>query len=173
MEKKWLNGLLIFAAGMLTGSAITLGFIKKQYAMSGGYGDSDSQNYDYKNLRAEAEDIVTECGYTGNVEKKEEGVSDMCNTDKPYVIKPEEACETGYDLETLTLYADGILEDSRGIVIGDPEGTVGEEYEYHFDEYEEGSVYVRNEAHEMDYEIIQVNENYADVKGCVTDDDES
>lgn len=91
MEKKWLNGLLIFAAGMLTGSAITLGFIKKQYAMSGGYGDSDSQNYDYKNLRAEAEDIVTECGYTGNVEKKEEGVSDMCNTDKPYVIKPEEA----------------------------------------------------------------------------------
>ena len=170
--KKWLNGLLIFAAGVLTGSAVTLGFVKKQYAMSGGYSDSQDRDYDYEDLRAEAEHIALRCGYAGDPEKKEEEVVDVCDTDKPYIIKPEEACETGYDLETLTLYADGVLEDSRGIIIGDRAGTVGEEYEYHFDEYENGSVYVRNEAHEMDYEIIQVDENYSDLKGRGGNDEE-
>lgn len=90
-------------------------------------------------------------------EKEEE------NVEKPYVISPEEFDEIDeYEAISLTLYADGVLADDQGNVIDDVEGTVGKDSLNHFGEYEEDSVFVRNDARRCDYEILADALTYED-----------
>lgn len=77
------------------------------------------------------------------------------NVEKPYVISPEEFGEIEeYETISLTLYDDGVLTDDDGNIIDDVEGTVGKESLNHFGEYEEDSVFVRNDERRCDYEIL-------------------
>lgn len=73
----------------------------------------------------------------------------------PYVISPEEFGELdGYTPVSLTYFADGVLSDEYGAVVDDVEEIVGDALN-HFGEYEEDSVFVRNDAKRCDYEILQ------------------
>ena len=84
---------------------------------------------------------------------------------KPYVITPEEFGDNeDYDTESLTLYSDGILTDDFDNVIEDVDGLVGRDSLTHFGEYEDDSVFVRNDALRTDYEILQDERTYA--KAC-------
>lgn len=74
---------------------------------------------------------------------------------KPFVIPPEEfATLDDYETVSLTYYSDGVLTDDRDIPIEDVEGLVGEESLHHFGEYEDDSVFVRNNELKTDYEIL-------------------
>ncbi len=73
----------------------------------------------------------------------------------PYVISPDEFGELeGYTPVSLTYFSDGVLSDEYGAVVDDVEEIVGDALN-HFGEYEEDSVFVRNDAKRCDYEILQ------------------
>lgn len=76
--------------------------------------------------------------------------------EKPYVIPPEEFGEIEeYEQVSLTYYADGYLTDEDDELIDDVEGIVGRESLNHFGEYEDDSVFVRNDRYQCDYEILK------------------
>lgn len=82
----------------------------------------------------------------------------------PYVISPDEfGTMPGYDQISLTYYADHILTDDDNEMLEDVEGTVGWDSLNHFGEYEDDSVFVRNERLQVDYEILLDQRDYADV----------
>lgn len=82
---------------------------------------------------------------------------------KPYVISPEEFDEKDYDVVSLTYYADDVLTDDWGEVV-DIENTVGRESLTHFGEYEDDSVFVRDDENKVDYEILLDERKYSEVK---------
>lgn len=99
--------------------------------------------------------------YSDAKDAEEEGKETM---DKPYVIPPESFDDfEDYDAVSLTYYADGILADENDEIIEDVESVVGFESLSHFGEFEDDSVYVRNDARKCDYEILTDQRNYSDV----------
>lgn len=100
-------------------------------------------------------DIISKNGYTnyaelGN-EKEEKPV-----TEKPYVISPDEfGSIDNYDKLSLTYYTDGILADENDEKIDNADEIVGNDFDSHFGEYEDDSVFIRNDHLESDYEILK------------------
>lgn len=82
----------------------------------------------------------------------------------PYVIEPEQFGEfDDYDQISLTYYADGVLADDNDQLVEDVVETVGPEALSHFGEFDDDSVYVRNERLRVDYEILRDLRTYDDV----------
>ena len=104
-------------------------------------------------------------------EDVEKGVDEqMSKIDKPYVIEPDEFGELDYETVSLTYYADGVLTDDRDNIIEDMDGIVGNDAVNHFGEFEEDSVFVRNDSKQCDYEILRVYEEYRDIYPESTED---
>ena len=77
-------------------------------------------------------------------------------TDGPFVISPDEFGEDpNYQTVSLTLYEDGVLTDDYDDIVVDVDDLVGEESLTHFGEYEDDSVFVRNESMQTDFEILR------------------
>ena len=71
-----------------------------------------------------------------------------------------------YDAVTFTLYADGVLVNEQGKIVTDYENNVGTRAVERFNELEhDGAVYVRNNKHEMDYEILRDLRSYNEATG--------
>lgn len=84
--------------------------------------------------------------------------------ERPYIISPEEFGELeGYNRVSLTYYADQILADDNDELVDDIDGTVGIDSLTHFGEYEDDSVFVRNDALKCDYEILMDYRKFSDV----------
>lgn len=100
--------------------------------------------------------------YTEAIDYKK--VKEEQMTMRPYVIAPEDFGEhDDYETISLTYYADGTLTDSTDEPIEDVESIVGEDSLHHFGEYEDDSVFVRNDRMRTDYEILADSRNYSDV----------
>lgn len=98
-------------------------------------------------------------------EKKEETKEEVTNVKKPYVISPYDYGEKDdYDTESLIYFADGVLTDDNNNPIEDVEATVGKDALSHFGEYEDDSVFVRNDRLKIDYEILLDSSKFADLK---------
>lgn len=119
---------------------------------------------------------IKEQGYTNysahseksaNVKKEDEAM-----VDEPYVISPEEYGEGSYTTISLTYYSDGTLADDEDEIVEDIEDTVGSDFAEHFGDYEEDSVFIRNDRLRCDYEILRDNRSYADVAGIDPDNTE-
>lgn len=83
---------------------------------------------------------------------------------KPYVIPPEDFdALTGYGLESLTYYADGVLADDDYEVIRDIDERIGRDSLKTFGQYEDDSVFVRNDKLKIDYEILLDVRKFSDV----------
>lgn len=82
----------------------------------------------------------------------------------PYVVSPEEFGNAdGYDIISLNYYVDGVLADDWNDPIEDIEGTVGRDSLNHFGEYEDDSVFVRNDRLKVEYEILLSSRKFSDV----------
>lgn len=68
-----------------------------------------------------------------------------------------------YTKVTLSYYADGVLADEYGVIVDDVEEIVGDALN-HFGEYEDDSVYCRNDQKKCDYAILKDLRRYADVR---------
>ena len=163
---KFIN-VLAFAFGAAAGSVVTWKMLKDKYAK---YADEEINSYkEYRKQkeeklkdRAKHEVLVDELGYVSKskVEPKE--------TTEPktvYVIPPESFGELGYETVSLTYYADKVLADDYDEVIDDLDLIGGEESLNSFGEYEDDSVFVRNDENGTDYEILMDLRKYSDVVG--------
>lgn len=92
-------------------------------------------------------------------EEKKGGSENMQN--EPYIISPDEYGED-FDVESLVYYADGILADINDNVISNRKSLVGSDFYKHFGEYEEDTVFIRNEAEEIDYEICRDTRTFSE-----------
>ena len=93
-----------------------------------------------------------------------EGGSASMHFSKPEVISPDDFGELeNYETETLTLYADGVLTDDWDNIIEDVEAMVGVDSLSRFGEYEDDTVFVRNDIYRTDYEICRDSRNYSDL----------
>ena len=123
-----------------------------------GIKDSDRTKPDLK----EYAEQLKKNGYTrySDLSADDEGVSDKQT--KPYVIPPEQfGDDENYDQISLTYYADGVLADENDEVI--VEDAVGIDSLNRFGEYEDDSVFVRNDARKCDYEILLDQRTYSEV----------
>lgn len=181
-----LNKVLLFVAGAAIGSVATWIFVKTKYEQIAEEEIESIREYYNGKLQNLAEEASKEREKEFEEEKEtqaavmtreayeqyanaykseeenenEEEENDMEN--KPYVISPEEFGEEGYDQVSLTYYADGVLTDEAGDPIEDEdiERIIGKESLEHFGEYEDDSVFVRNDQLGVDYEILKDLDNY-------------
>lgn len=96
--------------------------------------------------------------------KNDNTEEDSQTVDKPYVITPDEFDEyDDYDTIELTYYSDQVLADENNEIVDDVEDIVGFESLNHFGEYEDDSVFVRNDRLKCDYQILLDSRKYSDV----------
>ena len=80
----------------------------------------------------------------------------------PYIITPNEFGEfDDYEQIELTYYKDGVLAEGTDIVTEDLLGDI--DPGKHFGEYEMDRVFVRDDARQVDYEIIRDERTYMEV----------
>lgn len=181
-----LNKVFIFAAGAVIGSAVTWKIIKTKYEQIANE-EIESVKERFRNRENAAEDdasdeeknvdnslkdrdlssyesIINENAYRNYSTPKgsENEVKEEKEVDRPYVIPPEEYDENDYETESLTYYSDGVLTDMYDNIIEDVEGTVGKDSLTHFGEFEDDSVFVRNDERKTDYEILLDSDKYYD-----------
>lgn len=168
-----LSKALIFTAGAAIGSVITWVLIKDKYEKRATEEINEIRNFYFDN-KEEEKIVETE-------EDEEEDDEDNEGQDRPklfesryfyerkegddvvepYVISPDEFDEVGYKTESLYWYNDGVLAYVlSGEIVEDIDALVGEDSLTHFGEYEEDSVFVRNENLRTDFEILRADENY-------------
>ncbi len=173
---------IFFAAGLVLGSVVTWKVTKTKYErIAQEEIDSVKAVYSRKAEKLEKEieqpKKTEETVYRSDVYKglvsnynkafdatniEEEG--DAEESDGPYVISPEEFDENGYETVSLTYFADKVLIDDDWDVVTDLDGTIGRDSLNHFGEFEDDSVFVRNDKLRIDYEILLDTRNYSDIK---------
>lgn len=112
---------------------------------------------------------LQEQGYTNYSAKSEKNNKEEENlpvSEKPYIISPEEYGDfDDYTKLSLTYYSDGTLADDEDEIIDNIDETVGSDFAEHFGDYEDDSVFIRNDRLKCDYEILRDNRSYTDVTG--------
>lgn len=114
--------------------------------------DDDSEYFVYEDMASE---------YTA-----EKGGSDSTMNDGPYLITPGKFAENEeYDVEDLLYFTDGVLTDDAFNAIDNPESIVVPDFAEHFGDYDydQDTVYVRNDRLKTDYEILRDHRNYSEV----------
>lgn len=180
-----ISAFLGFITGAAVGGAVVWYYTKDKYAkLAQEEIDSVKETYAHREQRKEepdqSQDEPSTVLVNGRMQDKgdiaayarkvqEAGYTDYSTTvvppkakavepekrDLPYVIAPYEFGELdGYAKVSLTYFADGILADEYGEEVDDAEEIVGDALS-HFGEYEDDSVYVRNDAKRCDYEILK------------------
>lgn len=112
---------------------------------------AEPMKYRMGKYRKSAQKIIDDNGYSEDKEQY-----------KPYVIPPEEYGSlegNGYESVSLTYYLDGVLAEGKERV-EDIDGTIGMTSLNHFGEYEDDSVFVRNDALKTDFEILLDQRTY-------------
>ena len=181
-----LSKVFIFTVGAAVGSAVTWKLLKDKYEQITNEEIESVKEYYSKKYRDavvydpfndttdEAHELVSDCddlvvkeGYINysdiKTDKKE--VVSVLNSE-PYVISPSEyGSLDGYDTNSFTYYADGVLADDADNALDDEEidDIVGADFADHFGEYEDDSVFIRNELRRCDYEILADERNYSEV----------
>lgn len=185
------TGVMMFVLGVAVGSMVTWQYTRKKYEQIAQEEiDSVKEIFSRRESAADVEITAPEPqtakigkpeekpditeyaarlerdGYTNysNVgaehKKEEQETMEM----KPYVISPEEFGEfEDYERISLSYYADQILADEDDEKVDDVDNVVGLESLTHFGEFEDDSVFVRNDRLKCDYEILLDQRTYSDV----------
>lgn len=103
---------------------------------------------------------ITKEAYISESTEEPENVETV---EAPYVISPDEFGEYAYETISLTYYADDVLADENYEIVDDIADVVGNDFASHFGEYEDDSVFVRNDRKRCDYEILRDYRNYSDL----------
>lgn len=185
------TGFVMFVLGAAVGSVVTWRYTRKKYEQiaqeeidsvkeifskresAADVEITDPEPHTAKIGKPEEKPDITEYaarlerdGYTnysnvGAEQKKEEQETMEI---KPYVISPEEFGEfEDYERISLSYYADQVLADEDDEKVDDVDNVVGLESLTHFGEFEDDSVFVRNDRLKCDYEILLDQRTYSDV----------
>lgn len=175
-----LVGIVAFSLGAAVGSLITWKLIDAKYKQIADDEIRDVKEHflDMKRkMRGEIEEdceekpeenaVISEysdisSSYQTTDERSEEPMKDM----KPFVIPPEEFGNLdGYEAESLIYYeGDEVLTDDWNNVIENIDAMVGEDFADHFGEYEDDSVFIRNNMFKKDFEILKDERSFESIK---------
>lgn len=183
--KNQLSNIIIFAAGAAIGSAVTWKLLKTKYeqiaqeeidsvkAVFSRREESDnSEEYEDEEYEPTKEDVTSyhkliyENGYVNYSDKKEEkGEQEEMDDEKAvHIISPDDFSDNGdYEAMTYYCYQDGVLEDTEGNVVDDIGGMTGSELMEHFGEYEDDSVFLRDDENQRDIEVLLDYRRYSEV----------
>lgn len=165
---------VIFAAGAALGSVIIWSALKRKYEQRL-QEDLNTMRADIKAKREVTNDISDDEFISDNEQKpdlaeladriREAGYgNDIPTNTAPHVISPNEyGTLDDYEQLTLTYYADDVLTDDDDKVITDIDDVIGLESLEHFGEFEDGTVFVRNDERKCDYEVLSSLRKYSDV----------
>lgn len=184
-------GFVMFVLGAAVGSVVTWQYTKKKYEQIAQEEIDSVKEIFSRRESAAGVEIVTPEPQTAKVGKPEEkpdiseyaarlereGYTNYSNASagekkeereamemKPYVISPDEFGEfEAYERISLSYYADQILADEDDEKVEDVDNVVGLESLTHFGEFEDDSVFVRNDRLKCDYEILLDQRTYSDV----------
>lgn len=126
--------------------------------------DDEAEEDEYQADEADREEYARLTSYYNN---EKGGPEDM---DKhvgraPYVISPDDfASLDDWKTVSLTYYADDILEDEKYNIINNRNELIGHKALTTFGEYEEDSVFVRNERLKTDFEILKDYRTYDEAR---------
>lgn len=165
------------AVGALIGSAVTWKYTKTKYEKIA-QEEIDSVKSVFSKKENEVNSKLSEANkllkesmkveyseMTSMYNKPEEEVVEKVPYAKDiYVIDPDEYGELDdYELISLTWYADEVLADDMDNEIDDYEYVVGLNFMNHFGEYEDDSVFIRNDIRKCDYEILRDKRKFSEV----------
>ncbi len=162
------GNLAAFILGAAVGSAVTWKCVKNKYERIA-QEEIDSvkrvfskrNNSDDKKSRNNKDDILE---YENELQKNRYKCEEGKTVNKPVVISPDEFGENeDYDTFSLTYYADKVLTDDGDSIMDDIENTVGGEALESFGEYEDDSVFVKNDNLKCYYEILLDTRKYSDI----------
>lgn len=111
----------------------------------------------------ECEDKIEEFGYTNytDVQKQNKEVE---NVSTPYVISPDDFAEyKDYKTVSLLYFSDGVLADYNYDRIDNIDDLIGLDSLDHFGDYEDDSVFVRDDRLKTDYEVLLDARKYAEI----------
>ena len=174
------TGFAMFLAGATVGAAATWLCLRRYYeqiaqeeidSVKAAFAERKPVNTNIAKLKPDLVNYAAklqEEGYTNYTEhskKNTEEKKDDPMPNEPYVISPDNYGENdNYTQISLVYYAgDGVLADDEDEVVEDIEATVGEDFAEHFGEYEDDSVFIRNDRLRCDYEILRDNRSFSDV----------
>lgn len=181
MNDTW-SKLLSFTMGLAIGSVVTWKYIKTKYErIAQEEIDSVKETFlgrnkdvteevpeDSSNDIREYANKLKDMKYVNysNPDKDEKEEVKEVKENKPYVISPEEFEDGDYPCHSLTYYADGVVTFLDGDIIDDAKlnELIGSDSLNTFGQYEDDSVYVRNDIRKIDYEILRDYRNYAEVR---------
>ena len=175
MNKKMSN-FIFLASGLIVGSLSTWRYLKTKYEQIA-QEEIKSVKEIFKNrkpINAEHKDKPDLIEYVTQLEDKgyvnysgaKEKHSDekTAHEDRPYIITPEKFGEhDDYDMITLIYYTDHILADENNELIEDVDRIIGFDSLNHFGEYEDDSIFVRNDELRCDYEVVLDQSSYTEI----------
>ena len=168
------TGVLCFVLGAGTGAFVTYKLVEKHFKDIADEEiksvvekfkerEKNLKNKKTDETKDESKDIVL----TEPVNPKTLGYTNAAVEEKPkniFIISPDEFGEySDYETVSLTYYSDGVLTDQMDNIIDNVEDYVGKGFETHFGEYEDDSVFVRNDDKAIDFEILRDNRTYQEV----------
>lgn len=178
MDKK---NLLMLATGVVIGTCATWKYaenkfrkiadeeiadVKRVYSSKKKSEDKEktdsSETYIHtKEEKQDYKEIIEKMNYSTFSKKEKKETKEV---ERPYVISPSEFGDCDYSTVSLTYYADDVLTyESDDEIVENRDEIVGNDATDHFGEYEEDSVFVRNDAKKCDYEILYDQRNYHDI----------
>lgn len=176
MNKTILSNIGILVAGAAIGSLVTWKLVKTKYeqiaqeeidSVKEAFSKREEKSSEKEIEEADSEkktfeDIIDEsCYKTESIDKEEK--KEMDNSDRPYVITPEEFGDSDYAIISLTYYTDGTVTNEKNKIVANVDELVGLDSLNHFGEYEDDSVFVRNDALQIDFEILKDWRDYSEV----------
>lgn len=179
-----LSSAIIFCGGVFIGGFLTWDFFKTKYEkIADEEIASVKETFEHreprpdKNYKVEEElkgndayvNIIDSNSYrnysnTTIETDKKGGTADM-ELNRPYVITPEQYEDNvDYTKVSLTWYSDEVLEDDWGNVL-DPDDVIGRDALTTFGQYEDDSVFVRDDDEQVDYEVLRDARSYEETYG--------
>lgn len=171
------NRTAIFMLGMAVGSVITFLGVRKYYKELADEEiqsvkdtlkkkvDAEAEKEDKDKLANDYKVLSVDLGYAPSDEKlsdaEEDEDEEYTTKDRPYVISREEFGQRPeYDKVYLDFYSDSILTNEYDEILENVDEVLGNDWQNHIGDEEEGFVCVRNDQKETDYEICQTNQFY-------------
>ena len=183
-----MNKAIMFVIGAATGSVVTWYIVKEKYrrlaneeiesvverfknrekdedvkeSNTPDYFQEAKEQLDKKEAVTDYTKEVNKLGYTVDDDYTVE-VEVGSDVAEPFVIAPVDFGEMpGYDSKSWTYYSDFVLTDENDDIVADPESIIGDALS-HFGDFDDDSVYVRNDNLECDYEILKHDKTFSEV----------
>lgn len=172
-----MKNVLIFVSGVAIGSVVTWKLIEKKYkdladeeinSVIETFKNRKETKVKVKKNKKAKENISEENPDVVNYHSivKNEYIDNSKNIVNRYIIAPEDFGEKEeYGTKSLTYFSDGIIADEINEPVKNFDEIIGSSFLDHFGDFEDDSVYIRDDDNEIDYEILKSESSYSEIVG--------